>query len=587
MGGPVRSDKRPRNDFRPPMSPKKVKYSGSRHLVIEQPSRSGHLAKPHSLLSTASRTTSLDSTGGSGRESSYHVCSFCRKKHPAGPCFRQTGVCFFCGEQGHLIRDFPANIAKITKAPAATSPTTQYSYGRGPRQVASWASGRICGSASASNRPNSKSPVQVYHVRNREEEEDPDVIAGTIELYTHSVYALVDHGSTHSFFSTSLIDKFKLRVEPTTSTVTATNLLGDSVTINLICKNCPLVIQGIPFLADLMVLPFHEFDLILGLDWIGQHQAWVDCFKKRLYLRCLGEESIVLMDSKSKRKEVSIYAKEGEGKKDLRLEDIDTVKEFPEVFPNDLPGLPPNREMEFGIEVQPGVFPVSIAPYRMAPVELKELKTQLQELQDKRFIQPSSSPWGAPVLFVKKNDRSICLCVDYRQLNKVTIKNKYPLPRIDDLFDQLKDASVFSKIDLRPGYYQMKVKEVDVSKSAFRTRYGHYEFLVMSFGLTNAPAAFMDLMNRVFRSYLDKFVVVFIDDILVYSKSETEHRDHLRIVLQTLQDNQLYAKLNKCEFWLSQVSFLGHVVFASGIQVDLKKIQAIVKWKSPKNVGEV
>ncbi|KAL4384851.1 hypothetical protein GQ457_15G012120 [Hibiscus cannabinus] len=223
----------------------------------------------------------------------------------------------------------------------------------------------------------------------------------------------------------------------------------------------------------------------------------------------------------------------------------------------------------------------------MAPVELKELKAQLQELQYKGFIRPSSFPWGAPVLFVKKKDGSMRLCVDYRQLNKVTIKNKYPLPRIDDLFDQLKDASVFSKIDLRSGYYQMKVKEADVPKTAFRTRYGHYEFLVMPFGLTNAPAAFMDLMNRVFRPYLDKFVVVFIDDILVYSKSEAEHRDHLRIVLQILQDNQLYAKLTKCEFWLSQVSFLGHVVSATGIQVDLKKIQAIVEWRSPKNVGEV
>ncbi|KAL4387925.1 hypothetical protein GQ457_09G030640 [Hibiscus cannabinus] len=434
MGGHIRSDKRLRNDFRPPLPEKKAKYSGPRQSVIQQPSRSGHLAKPLGFSPTASRTTSLDTTGGSGRESSY-----------------------------------------------------PYSHGRGPRQAASGASGRTRGSASASNRPISKAPVQVYHVRSREEEVDPDVIAGIIELHTHPVYALVDPGSTHSFVSTSLIDKFKLRVEPTISSVTVTNPLGDSVTINAICKNCPLVIQGIPFPANLMALPFHEFDLILGLDWLGQHQAWVDCSKKRLYLRGIGEESIALMDTKSKRQEVSIYAMEGEDKKEVRLEDIDTVKEFPEVFPDDLPGLPPNREVEFGIEVQPGTSPVSIAPYRMALVELKELKTQLQELQDKGFIRPSSSPWGAPVLFVKKKDGSMRLCVDYRQLNKVTIKNKYPLPRIDDLFDQLKDASVFSKIDLRSGYYQNE----------------------------------------------------------------------------------------------------GHVVSASGIQVDLKKIQAIVEWRSPKNVGDV
>ncbi|KAL4383605.1 hypothetical protein GQ457_15G012130 [Hibiscus cannabinus] len=346
MGGHIRFDKRPRNDFRPPLPQKKAKYSGPRQSVIQQPSRSGHLTKPLGFSPSASRTTSLDSSGGSDKESSYPVCSFCRKKHPAGPCYRKSGACFFCGEQGHFIRDCPANMAKTAKAPAATSPTTQYSYGRGSRQAKSGASGRTRGSASASNRPISKAPMQVYHVQSREEEANPDVIAGIIELHTHPVYTLVDPCSTHSFASTSLIDKFKLRVEPTTSSVIVTNPLGDSV---IICKNYPLVIQGISFPADLMALPFHEFDLILGLDWLGQHQAWVDCSKKRLYLRGIGEESIVLMDTKSKRQEVSIYAMEGEGKKEVRLEDIDTVKEFPEVFPDDLLGLPPNREVEFGI----------------------------------------------------------------------------------------------------------------------------------------------------------------------------------------------------------------------------------------------
>ena len=191
---------------------------------------------------------------------------------------------------------------------------------------------------------------------------------------------------------------------------------------------------------------------------------------------------------------------------------------------------------------------MSRAPYRMAPMELKELKSQLQELLDKGFIRPSVSPWGAPVLFVKKKDGTLRMCIDYRQINKVTVKNKYPLPRIEDLFDQLKGASVFSKIDLRSGYYELRVKEGDVLKAAFRTRYGHYEFLVMPFGLTNAPAAFMDLMNRVFRPYVDQFVMVFIDDILVYSKDVHEHEQHLRIVLKTLREKKLYAKLSKCDF---------------------------------------
>ena len=223
----------------------------------------------------------------------------------------------------------------------------------------------------------------------------------------------------------------------------------------------------------------------------------------------------------------------------------------------------------------------------MAPIELKELKFQLQELLEKGFIRRSVSPWRAPVLFVMKKDGTLRLCIDYRQLNKLTVKNKYPLPRIDDLFDQLKGASIFSKIDLRSGYHQLKIKDADVHKTAFRTRYGHYDFLVMLFGLTNAPTAFMDLMNRVFRPYVDQFVVVFIDDILVYSQDRENHDTHLRVVLETLRKEQLYAKLNKCEFWLNEVSFLRHIVSKEGIRVDLKKIKVVVKWKPLRNVTEI
>ncbi|WKA06902.1 hypothetical protein VitviT2T_024780 [Vitis vinifera] len=179
------------------------------------------------------------------------------------------------------------------------------------------------------------------------------------------------------------------------------------------------------------------------------------------------------------------------------------------------------------------------------------------------------------------------LCIDYRELNKVTVRNKYPLHWIDDLFDQLQGACVFSKIDLRSSYHQLRVRSEDVSKTAFRTRYGHYEFLVMSFGLTNAPVAFMDLMNRVFKPYLDQFVVVFIDDILVYSKTREEHERHLGIILQTLRDKQLYAKLKKCEFWLDKVSFLGHVVTKDGISVDLGKVDAVSNWRRPNIVIEI
>ncbi|XP_058217483.1 uncharacterized protein LOC131328567 [Rhododendron vialii] len=263
------------------------------------------------------------------------------------------------------------------------------------------------------------------------------------------------------------------------------------------------------------------------------------------------------------------------------------VCDFPDVFPEELPGLPPEREIEFTIDLLPGTAPISVPPYRFAPAELRELKTQLQELENLGFIRPSTSPWGAPALFAKKKDGSLRLCIDYRKLNRVTIKNKYPMPRIDDLFDQLRGAICFSKIDLRSGYHQLRVRREDIPKTAFRTRYGHYEFVVMPFGLTNAPATFMDLMNRIFRAYLDRFVVVFVDDILIYSPTEEEHQAHLTIVLELLREHQLYAKLSNCEFWLSEVKFLGHVVSKGGVSVDPGKIESVLNWQRSKNVFEI
>ncbi|WMV24866.1 hypothetical protein MTR67_018251, partial [Solanum verrucosum] len=257
------------------------------------------------------------------------------------------------------------------------------------------------------------------------------------------------------------------------------------------------------------------------------------------------------------------------------------------VFPKNLHGLPLEKEVEFPIKLIPESTPISITPYRIVPTKLRELKSQLQELIEKDFIRPSVSPWGAPVLFVKKKDGTLRLCIDYRQLNRITIKNKYPLPRIDDLFDQLKGAKVLSKTDLRSGYHQLRVREKDIPKSAFRTRYGHYDFLVIPFGLTNAPKVFTDLMNRVFKPYLDRFVVVFIDDILFFFKSSEDHDKHLQIILQILKEKELYAKLSKCEFWLDEVAFLGHVISIVGVKVDPSKIQAVVEWRPPKSPTEV
>ncbi|GJS52465.1 reverse transcriptase domain-containing protein [Tanacetum coccineum] len=261
-----------------------------------------------------------------------------------------------------------------------------------------------------------------------------------------------------------------------------------------------------------------------------------------------------------------------------RLEDILVVREFLEVFPEVLPGLPPVCQVELQIDLIPGATPVARAPYRLAPSEMQELSNQLQELANRGFIRPSTSPWGAPVLFVKKKDGSFRMCIDYRELNKLTIKNRYPLPRIDDLFDQLQGSSVYSKIDLRSGYHKLIVRNEDITKTAFRTRYGHYEFQVMPFGLTNAPAVFMDLMNRVCKPYLDKFVIVFIDDILIYSRNKEEHANHLRIILELLKRENIYAKLSKCDFWIHIVQFLGHLIDSQGLHVDPAKIEAVKNW---------
>ncbi|GJT69773.1 putative reverse transcriptase domain-containing protein [Tanacetum coccineum] len=286
---------------------------------------------------------------------------------------------------------------------------------------------------------------------------------------------------------------------------------------------------------------------------------------------------------------LSSFCNPSNGKKsdEKKLKDIPVVREFLKKFPEDLPGLPPVRQVEFQIDLIPGATPIAQAPYRLAPSEMQELSNQLQELADQGFIRPSTSPWGAPVLFVKKKDGSFRRCIDYRKLNKLTVKNRYPLPKIDNLFDQLQGSSVYSKIELRSGYHQLRVKNEDIPKTSFRKRYGHYEFQVMPFGLTNAPAVFMDLMNRVCKPYLDKFVIVFIDDILIYSRNKEEHANHLRIILELLKKEKLYAKFSKCDFWIRIVQFLGHLIDSQGLHVDPAKIEAVKNWTSPTTPTEI
>ncbi|GJS03810.1 putative reverse transcriptase domain-containing protein [Tanacetum coccineum] len=405
---------------------------------------------------------------------------------------------------------------------------------------------------------------------------NPDnVVAGTFLLNNRYAYILFDTGADRSFVSTA----FSSQIDITPSTLDHYYDVeladGRIIRLNTILKGCTLNFLNHQFNINLMPIELGSFDAIIGMDWLAKYQAVIVCAEKIVRIPWRNETLIIHGDGSNQgnvtrlniisctktqkymEKGFPIFlahvtAKEVEdksGKK--RLEDVPIVRDFPEVFPEDLPGLPPTRQVEFQIDLVPGAAPVARAPYRLAPSEMKELSEQLKELSDKGFIRPSSSPWGAPVLFVKKKDGSFRMCINYRELNKLTVKNRYPLPRIDDLFDQLQGSSIYSKIDLRSGYHQLRVREEDIPKTAFRTCYGHYEFQVMPFGLTNAPVVFMDLMNRL------------------------------------LKKEELYAKFSKCEFWIPKVQFLGHVIDSEGIHVDPAKIESIKDWASPKSPTEI
>jgi hypothetical protein len=407
------------------------------------------------------------------------------------------------------------------------------------------------------------------------------VLTGTFSILDYPVRILFDFAATHSFISESLVSKLGLHSCHTKdSFVVAT--AGGRILSNTITKVVPLQLGSKTFLTNLIHLGLGGLDVILGMNWLTQHQVVFDIATRmiQIYSPTSGHTNLYLpkVEGTNPYSYVAVT---------IQLEDIPVVCEYPDVFLDDLPGMPPGRDVEFVIELQPGTAPISKRPYRMPPKELAELKVQLQEFLDKGYIHPSYSPWGSPALFVRKKDGSLRMCVDYRPLNAVTIKNIYLLPRIDVLFDQLAGAKVFSKIDLRSGYHQIKIRASDIPKTAFSTRYGLYEFLVMSFGLTNALAYFMYLMNLVFMNELDKSIVVFINNILIYCKGKDEHANHLRIVLQRLRDHKLYAKFSKCAFWLDSVKFLGHTISKEGISVDPSKVREVMYWKPPKSVHQI
>ncbi|TYK30962.1 ty3-gypsy retrotransposon protein [Cucumis melo var. makuwa] len=441
------------------------------------------------------------------------LCTTCGKHH-LGRCLFGTRTCFKCRQEGHTADRCPMRLTGNAQNQGAGAPHQG----------------------------------KVFATNKTEAERAGTVVTGTLPVLG---LVLFDSGSSHSFISSAFVLHARLEVEPLHHVLSVSTPSGECMLSKEKVKACQIEIAGHVIEVTMLVLDMLDFDVILGMDWLAANHASIDCSHKEVAFNPPSMSSFKFKEEGSRSLPQVISAMRAskllsQGTWCILASVVDTrevdvsmssepmVRDYPDVFPEELPGLPPHREVEFAIELEPGTVPISRAPYRMAPAELKELKVQLQELLDKGFIRP-----------------------------------------------------MFSKIDLRSGYHQLRIKDGDVPKTTFRYRYGYYEFITMSFGLTNAPAVFMDLMNRVFREFLDTFVIVFIDDILIYSKTEAKHEEHLRMILQTLRDNKLYAKFSKCEFWLKQVSFLGHVVSKAGVSVDPAKIEAVTSWTRPSTVSEV
>jgi hypothetical protein len=408
-----------------------------------------------------------------------------------------------------------------------------------------------------------------------------EVLVGTFFLNECPIVILFDSRASHDFMSSTCAKKVRLTLMASGAPYVI-GTPGGRVDADQIVQKVPLDLSGRVFETDLTILSGQGIDVILGMSWMKWHKTVLDISVRLMHPNSPVYEKMTLHLSVISRIKASLHHMV-----ERRLEDIHVVWEFPNVFTDDLSGMPLGRAIEFKIELQPSTAPIIKAPYKMSWEELAELMIQLKDLLGRGFIRPSSSPWGCPALFVSMKDKGLHLCVDYRPLNVVTIKNKYPLPLINILFDQLAGAQVFSKIDLHSGYHRIKIHDEDILNTAFSMRYGLYEYLVMSFGLTNAPAHFMYLMNSVFMPELDKFVFVFIDDILLYSKSTEEHEDHSWVVLQRPWDHQLYSKFSKCEFWINEVPFLGDVISSEGITLDPSKVRDVLDWEPPKCVHKV
>ncbi|GJV69920.1 putative reverse transcriptase domain-containing protein [Tanacetum coccineum] len=470
---------------------------------------------------------------------------------PLWPC---TQRCHKCNKIGHFARDC-RNTGNTNVA------NTQKGNGAAPKGNGCFECGapghfkRDCPKLKNKDGGNGNAQGWVYAVGNAEKKgnapgnPDANVVTGTFLLNNHYASILFDTGADRSFISTAFSPLINIAPTSLENCYDVELADGKLVGIDTIIRGCTLNFLDHPFNIDLMPVELGSFDVIIGMDWLRRCHAVIVCDEKLVQIP-YGNETLTFYGNESSNRRESrltviscskaqeymakgcqvflaqISAKKEEDKSERKqIKDVPIVRDFPEVFPEDLPGLPPARPVEFQIDLIPGAAPVARAPYRLAPSEMKELPEQLQELSDKGFIRRSSSPWGAPVLFVKKKDGSFRMCIDYRKLNKLTVKNRYPLSRIDDLFDQLQGSSIYSRIDLRSGYHQLR--------------------------------------------------------------DEKEHEEHLKAILELLKKEQLYAKFSKCEFWIPKVQFLGHVIDSRGIHVDPAKIESIKDLASPKTPTEI
>jgi hypothetical protein len=578
-------------------NPKRRKSNSTRNFAVTNPTPAP-IAQPQPIRSYPQNQPNYQSNPNpqnqnrKGYTGPLPLCNNCNYHHNSGQTCK---ICTKCGKSGHLVETCRVNTSAPAKEflppPPAQAPQRTGCFNCGDLNHFA----RNCPRNRITPVPAPQQPARAraFFLNADQVKTEDDVVNGTFLVNSVLASILFDSGADRSFVSTVFEPKLAVVRCKLTEPLTVEVASGKEVRIDSFLPNCALILNNRRFAIDLIPMSLSSFDIIIGMDWLRRHHAEILCFEKAIRIPCPDNSTLMVYGETRSQGSVcksysTLLAHTVVTKHETpKLNDIPTIKEFPQVFPDDVIGLPPVRQVEFHINLIPNALPVAKTPYRLAPVEMLELSNQLKELTDKGFIRPSSSPWGAPILFVKKKDGTSRLCIDYRELNKLTIKNRYPLPRIDDLFDQLQGASYFSKIDLRSGYHQLRVDEKSIPMTAFRTRYGHFEFLVMPFGLTNAPAIFMDLMHRIFRPHLDKFVIVFIDDILIYSKSKAEHEVHLRIVLELLNKEQLYAKFSKCEFWLSEVQFLGHIINSKGIHVDPIKIEAVRNWPPPTTPTEI